>query len=900
MSTTTPSKAHSNPRLAEISQFVKDGRETLLKRSPHAQPAREWIAEYTNLIDNALRRIYLAAWETVRTEHPEWHYDRGLSEPSAELSLMAIGGYGRGELCPYSDIDLAFVPSEEEHPVIDAVVKEAFRLLVEVFIDGARLELGYAYRPVADIERLDNTGKAALLEGRLIAGSEKMPKRMRDELHEHWDPVEFLLEKAAERKAASRRLDLSLYAIEPHLKEGTGALRDIQTALWVAGAVLQTSEPLKSLEYHGIVTGDDCAQVTAAYDFFIKTRVWLHLISGKKTDVLRLEYQDRAARAFHFTGAGGRASQKFLATYYGHAEIAARFSNKVMRRLLEGPLPLDDHFVATHRRLQAAHPYTLRNHPELLLTPFALARKYGFDFTPELERSIEESLPRLNDQTRKSPIARAAFFSLLQNVPSAADALSELRARGLLQRFIPEFEDMLHLAPGDPSHQLAVGEHSIFAVRTLGELWGQRQNDDSLWAVWDGVDDLQILVLGTLLHDVGKIERGTDHSVSGERIVREIGVRLGLTTDRTELLALLVRRHLLLPRMARLRELSDPGTIREVITLARDVPTLKMLYLLSLADTCAVGELSYSKRDLEAMKELYERTILAMTREETAAVLTDTEKREQLVQRERERLRRELRHLELDEVTLHRISENLPAAYVLNTPLPTIATHLKFLDELPEEKLIVDFYDPPRGGFTEMTLVTYDDPQPGLLSKLCGVMHAAGSDILAAHVYTLRTANLPANTQTKHPEGRDIVLDTLHVVSNGRPVTESRSARIAALLREVLVGEKSIEEVLKAAGKSTCEELMPERISARNDLSDEHTVVTVVTADLPGLLYHITRGFAAIGLDIHTAKITVWGGRAENSFYVTRRSESGRGHKLPNDDISEVLDKLRDRLQRPS
>jgi [protein-PII] uridylyltransferase len=658
------------------------------------------------------------------------------------------------------------------------------------------------------------------------------------------------------------------------------------------------------LEYHGIVTGDDCMQVMMAYDFFLKTRVWLHLISGKKTDVLRLEYQDRAARAFHFTGSGGRASQKFLATYYGHAEIAARFSNKVMRRLLEGPLPLDDHFVATHRRLHAAHPYTLRNHPELLLTPFALARKYGFDFAPELERSVEEALPRLNEQARRSSTARSAFFSLLQNVPSAAEALIELRARGLLQRFLPEFEDMLHLAPGDPSHQLAVGEHSIFAVRKLGELWDSRQNDDSLWAVWDGVDDIQILVLGTLLHDVGKIERGTDHAVSGERIAREIGVRLGLTHDRTELLASLVRRHLLLPRMARLRELSDPGTIREVMTHARDVPTLKMLYLLSLADTCAVGERSYSKRDLEAMKELYERTILAMTREETAAVLTDMEKREQLVQRERERLRRELRHLELDEATLHRISENLPAAYVLNTPLPTIATHLKFLDELPQEKLIVDFYEPPRGGFTEMTVVTYDDPQPGLLSKLCGVMHAAGGDILAAHVYTLRNANsaanLPGDAPSPHPAGRDIVLDTLHVVSNGRPLSESRSARIAALMREVLLGEKSVEDVLKAAGKSTCEELMPERISSRNDLSDEHTVITVVTADLPGLLYHITRGFAAVGLDIHTAKITVWGGRAENSFYVTRRGQSGRGHKLPNDDISEVLDRLRDKLQRPS
>ncbi len=890
----------SNPHQPEISRFLKEGRELLLKRSPQTQTSREWIAEYTQLIDQTLRRIYLAAWEAVHAEHPEWHYDRGHSEPASGLSLLAIGGYGRAELCPFSDVDIAFVPSEEENPLIDAVVKEAFRLIMEVFIDGSRMEVGYAYRPVNDIQRLDNTGKAALLEARLVAGSEKLPVRIRQELYDTWDPVEFVLEKAEERRNASRQMALSLYAIEPNIKEGTGGLRDIQTALWVAGAVLKTDESLRSLEYHGIVTGEDCAKVTTAYEFFLKTRVWLHLTTGKKTDVLRVEYQDHCARACHFTGAGGRATQKFLATYYSHAEVASRFSNKVMRRLLEGPLPLDDHFVATHRRLHAAHPYTLRNHPELLLTPFSLARKYGFDFAPDLERSIEEALPHMADSARRSPVARSAFFSLLHNVTSAADALSELRARGLLQRFIPEFEDMLHLAPGDPSHQLAVGEHSIHAVRKLGELWEQRQHNDEFYGVWDGVDDIQILVLGTLLHDVGKIERGTDHSVSGERMAREIGVRLGLTNDRNELLALLVRRHLLLPRMARLRDMADPGTIREVMAHARDVPTLKMLYLLSLADTCAVGERSYAKRDLEAMQELYERTLLAMTREETAAVLNDMEQREQLVQRERERLRRELRHLEFDEATLTRLCEGLPAAYVLNTPLPTIATHLKFLDQLPDEKLILDFYEPPRGGFTEMTIVTYDDPRPGLLSKICGVMHAVGCDILAAHVYTLRARDMPAGTRWMDAAGPDVVLDRLHVVSNGRPMSEARSARLAALMREVLVGHLTVEEVLKTAGKATCEELAPERISARNDLSDEHTVVTIVNDDLPGLLYHITRGFSAIGLDIHTAKITVWGGRAENSFYVTRRGEAGHGHKLPDDDIREILDKLREKLQRPA
>ena len=208
-----------------------------------------------------------------------------------------------------------------------------------------------------------------------------------------------------------------------------------------------------------------------------------------------------------------------------------------------------------------------------------------------------------------------------------------------------------------------------------------------------------------------------------------------------------MRRHLLLPRAARLRDLNSPGTTKEVIKFVGDVSTLKMLYLLSIADTCAVGERTYSRTDLEGMREIYERTLLAMTREEEAEVLTDNEKREQMVQRERGRLRRELRDFEWDDDTLKRVTDSLPTAYVLNTPLPVIATHMKFLEQLPSEKLIVDFTTTTSGGNrTEMTVVTYDDAEPGLLSKICGVIHAIGAETKAAHVYTL---HVTASTSAK-------------------------------------------------------------------------------------------------------------------------------------------------------
>jgi UTP:GlnB (protein PII) uridylyltransferase len=440
---------------------------------------------------------------------------------------------------------------------------------------------------------------------------------------------------------------------------------------------------------------------------------------------------------------------------------------------------------------------------------------------------------------------------------------------------------------------------------------------------------------------------------------------------------------LLLPRVARLRDLSSPGTIRDVLEHIGDVATLKMLYLLSLADTRAVGERSYSNLEIEAMRDLYERTLMAMTSQETAQALTDSEMREQMVQRERARLRREMRHLELDEPLLQRLCDSLPASYVLNTPLPTIATHLKFLDQLPQEKVIVDFYQNPRDPFTEMSVVAYDEPQPGLLSKICGVLYAAGMDIHMAQVFTLfsqdgafdaaavgrvlsarhqradehgalkngaaenqsaenGTANAvgsdgsaadgsSAANGNNELDGRGIVLDRLYVARDGRPLTSAQCARLAASLREVLLGEKSVEQVLEAAGKDVATQLAPQRISVRNDLSDEHSVLTVVNDNVPGLLYYVTRALASLGLDIHSAKITTWAGRAEDAFYITRRNAtlsmllndgadnaatsthnamaqmtapqgpaSARDQKISDDDIKAVLEEVQKRLQKPT
>ncbi|MEO6908051.1 MAG: HD domain-containing protein, partial [Abditibacteriaceae bacterium] len=506
--------------LQELKESFVSSHEKLLRCDTQTLSPRVWINSYVDLIDDTLQKIYQRAFQNLE----EANVISATNMPG--LALLAIGGYGRRELCPQSDIDIAFVPAEEEHPTIDALVKETFRLVVEVLMDGAGLDVSYAYRPLTDAKRLDHTARTALCQARCIAGKETLLHQLRSEIYRTWDAVQFLLDIVHERARVAERVQLSLYAVEPNLKDGIGALRDIHTAGWVAAVMLQTENPLAELEWRGLMTSAQAEQLRAARDFFLSLRVWLHLETGKKNDVLRVEYQDRCSISFGYEGEGALSSQKLLADYYQHAENVSRTLDDVIRRFLQGPLPLDSHFVAVAGRLRAAHPHALRNHPELLIAPFALSQKYGFDFDDELEEQVMAAAPLVDDAARRNVITRASFAALLRDPANCAASLTAMRKRGALQAVLPEFAAMLHLAPPDPSHQLTVGEHSIYAVDQLGRLWQERLTSEELFNIWSGVDDIEVLLLATLLHDVGKIDPTREHCVAGEEIALQITRRL--------------------------------------------------------------------------------------------------------------------------------------------------------------------------------------------------------------------------------------------------------------------------------------------------------------------------------------------------------------------------------------
>lgn len=859
-------------------QYLRDhliaGRQTLLSTPPGETSGQELQERHADLIDETVSGLYDVAVSRAKQASLKWFVPG-----ETEIAIVATGGYGRRELSPFSDVDIAFIPSAEDQPYVDVLVKEAFQLIMDIFQDHSNLHVGYAYRPLSDCPRLDHETKTSLLDMRLVAGAEYLIAQMRRELLRFLDVVSFLQEKTEERRLLFHRFRSGLYSLEPDLKEGSGGLRDLHSAMWMAQVMFRVphEEVLHEMIRRGVIAPRDYQNLLQARERLWRIRNWLHLTANKKNDVLVSDVHDRIARDFGYAeGEGGEKlpSARFMADYYATAETVNRFSRKVAKRFLEGTLNLGRGFVATRQRLGVSSPDLFSENPALVISFFELAHRYGFYFDLEAEVLLEEALSRIDDSVRSSRDAAKAFLTILRPSSETGHTLRRMRDRGVLQSYLPEFGDLMRCVPADPAHELTVGEHSLRVVDFLVEISETGGATPSL--LTDAIQEInepEILFLAALLHDVGKAVPGGDHSVTGAETARRIGDRLGLNGEQKDILSRLVQEHLTLVRISRLRDLNSPTTLKQTMEAVGNRQMLKMLYLLSYADTKAVGTRAYTEVDMRLLDDLYLKVNRAFCEE---TLETDIEAR---AITERARVRTELTGLEVPDERLKELSERLPASYVVNTPFGLIATHLKLLDRLETERVVADFYTTAGDDFTELTICAYDDPEPGMLSKITGTLYANDIDIRTAQVFTL-----DGNEQ--------IVLDTLWVAFNAMPLSEAKADRMRGTLRGVLSRDKDVEAVIAESRKPLDAQVWVEEIEARNDLSEEHTVIHLVAGDVKGLLYFITRALAQSGLDIHTAKIMTWSGKAEDAFYVTLRD----GSKVPDQDLEAVAEQLKESL----
>jgi [protein-PII] uridylyltransferase len=587
-------------------------------------------------------------------------------------------------------------------------------------------------------------------------------------------------------------------------------------------------------------------EINAAAAWFMAARNWLHIVAGKHSDVLLNNYQDRIASELR-----GQPAQQWLAEHYRHAEVLASFRDSAVRAALAGPVRLDG-ILLDQGCLQLDRGARQRR-PGSVIRLLQLSQRYGVPVSLEDMKELQDAREEALRVDHASAEDSWAFLSILGGGRRVTATIRTIAQLGLMDRFIPGFSGLMRFVPPDPAHRYTVGEHSIRIVDHLEMLRDERNPADQRFSeLLSGCEHFDMLCLAALLHDAGKLIPGHDHSEAGIALALDAAARLSLPPEKQEILEILVRHHLLLVRTARLQDLKSPAVIQQVAEKCRTIDVLRHLYVFTYVDTRAVAERNWTSMDYRDLEDLYRKVqelLQGQGQEPPSAASIES----RIVQIRR-RLGSGDRPVDEEAIRLH--CESLPASYVLNTPLEEIEFHLELLQRLEAEGIVVDIYNRPGEDYSELTVCTYDDPRPGMLARITGVLYGCNVGIHRAQVYTMK-------------RDRPIVLDTLSVRSGAYPISEKRARRIRAALKDVLGGAATVDRFLESVGKRPPDAVPVEGLELRNDLSEEHTVVHVIARDLQGLLYLMTRALSRNGLHIHSAKVATWNARAENNFYVT-------------------------------
>jgi [protein-PII] uridylyltransferase len=866
-------------RLTFFRGVLAEGRETLKAMHAGGASGGEAVRAHARFVDEVVRALCrLAAADAG---------EAGL-KPSP-LVVVALGGYGRGELHPLSDIDLMVVYDGELSPWVQRVMHELLYTLWDL-----GLQVGHSLRSLDDcvaMARTDFPSRTSMQEARLIHGDRRLFARfrrvLRDNVYRH-DFERFLLTALAERDQRYKRHGATPYVGEPNVKESAGGLRDMHTAMWLAEAKFGT-RTLRELADTGLITPREQAAADQALTFLWRVRNELHFFSGLKQDVLARELQPRIAKNLGYEGEGDTLGvERFMRDYYLHARAIHRVARRLIARCQETlsvrrsaerrerQQALADGLVFFDGRLHLVDrdPGVFRADPPRLMKVFWHLHRLGCELSLDLERAIEESLDVVDDAFRGSAVVRDLFLEICGTWGRVGPTLREMHELGLLGRYLPEFGALTCLVQYDVYHRFSADQHSLLGVEHLEALApGQSAESEGAAQVFNEVDKPELLMLGMLLHDIGKA-RGHGHVAKGIPLVQALTARAGLAPEDAGAVEFLVAHHLTMSHIAQRRDIDDPRTVADFAGLVGDPARLRMLYLLTYADMRAVGPGVLTGWQAAILHELYVRALARLT-----GGRAERPSRARLAERLREALRGEV---ELPAVKAHLAMTG--DRYLASTAASRMAAHLRLIARLEEAAVATEVFHHPDLGSSELVVVTRD--VPGLFSLIAGTLAAHGINIISAQIVTREDG---------------IAIDTFQVNDpTGEPVTAAGHwARTVDALRAVVGGEQAVEALLerrRAAARPAETAPAPPRISIDNRLSDTHTVIEVKCADRLGLLYQITRTLSSLGLDIGSARIATEIDQAFDTFYVSDRQ--GRRVEDPAD-VGRVREALARALQDP-
>lgn len=806
---------------------------------------RAFVRDYSRIVDSIVATLYQRA-----------AHDYNVRTRDLDIAIIAMGGYGRAELAPYSDVDI-LVLCKRKTPIVNQVASSFVRLMWD-----AGFELGHTVESLIESEstlarHMDT--RTALFESRWICGSktvareaEKQIQRLRKK-----DREAFLVRKVTDAVRRHKTQSRSYQLIEPNVKLSAGGMRDFQTLVWL-GMLGKGEVGLAALRKRGLLLRGEAAALEDAYEFLTRVRVELHVVTESKQDQLNVAMQKVVAERLGYRDRRGHlAVELFMRDYYNHTRTIHSIVEDVIDELDQGKnvsmLLGRKTAPSTRGKLtMSLNRKTLRARP---LYVFEKQKQTGLKLTRGLKRRLGALLETdLGDRKGRQQM-RAAFPKLIKDGNNLTLVLRSMHETGFLAAVIPEYGELTSLKRYDLYHHYTVDEHSFQVVHNIEALAStKRRAVAPLARIYSEIANKQILFLAALLHDIGKIE-GKGHAKKGAVLATKILRRMGLSAESTSAIAYLIEIHLLMSHFSQRRDPSDPETLDSFTKTVRTRTNLKYLCLLTYADLKATSPIVWTE---------WKRALLWTLYINAYRYMATTEKEPEAVYKARKRTILRAFPKGAAKLRAREHLDMLPGRYLLTMTPAQVKRHIDAAAALDARMSVVDLRHGRLGA--EITFCTHDKPYR--LAHLCGVLTLNDCNILFAYAFT-RT------------DGK--VLDVFHVadLSGTAPIDDKRIRSIREDLDSVLGGTMEIhDEVDQHARKWRRRKGLQIPVAAgvefENDLSEDVTIVDIFAADRPGLLFKLTWALAEAGLRIHRARISTEANRAIDSFDV----QDKRGRKV--------------------
>jgi [protein-PII] uridylyltransferase len=868
--------------VAELGSAKRIG-EAALATAFRAEPlaARALVRSQTLLVDGLVTTALQVATEYLHAAPNPTEGER--------IAVLAVGGYGRAEMAPHSDVDLLFLMPWKVTSWSESVIESTLYILWDL-----KLKVGHASRSVTDCLRLgreDMTIRTSLLEHRYLWGHRELAQ----ELHERlWSELfsgsarAFIEAKLAERAERHQRQGGQRYVLEPNVKEGKGGLRDLQTLYWIAKYIhhVDTAAELVDL---GMFAPEEYRSFRAAETFLWAVRCHLHQITGRAMDQLTFDLQVEVAERMGYQDGGGRrAVEHFMQAYFRHATSVGDLTRIFLTALEAAHVKREPMLVGLFKRrrkaregyrilqgrLTVADPKRFLADPLNLLRIFEEALRTGLLLHPDAMRLIAASLHRIDASVRADPEANRIFLDLMLKHGNPERALRRMNELGVLGAFIPEFERIVAMMQFNVYHHYTVDEHTIQCISTLahierGELVEELPIASRI--LKEGVNR-RVLYVALLLHDIGK-GLPEDHSVLGAQITRRLAPRMGLNAEEAETAEWLVRYHLLMSDMAQKRDISDPRTVRAFAKAVKSRKRLDLLTVLTVCDIRGVGPGTWNNWKAMLLRQLYRDTADAL---ETGLEDLNRDKREAEAKRA---LRKALSDWSRKELRAETARHYGP--YWQGLPTETHVVFANLLRGIGPDEIRIDLHPDEDRDATRACFALAD--HPGIFSRLAGALALVGANVVDARTYTSRDGYATAVFWIQDAEGT--------------PFETARLPRLRRMIERTFAGEVVASEALQDRDRMSKRERpfrIPTSISFDNEGSEIYTIIEVDTRDRPGLLYDLTRTLAASNIYIASAVIATYGVQVVDTFYV----KDMFGLKLHSRAKQEALEKkLRDAIE---